>query len=457
MIEPGVLEGDDDLGDDLGDTGDAKDSTANLDSSESSSSDDGDGDGIGDSTGDDLDDGTSEGTSEGTGDSSTGESDGDIPSSECMVGTDFFGGPLTNEFPAGSCALSCDQGWGHVADKISNEWTRHFVTLEGEQTYDPVAVLPRVGGDGVVVVSRRDAGTELLTLSADGLQIDTLVLPAPTPWLARAESDQGVIYLAYADPENDASLLVAVNEAGDQLWWLEREGWIRDLAVVPGEGVVMGLFPNDLVRVTTEGKVAWTAPTLVPSSIAVSSLGHILVGGTTQDAEAALKVHTANGSLFADRSFVGAQTQLSRLLILGETLALATGSSEGPSDASVDVIALNSANEWHHLYNRALDSCDDANAPTQEWFGEAARLADGTLMITGAHQGPLVEGLPRMQPLVFHIDAQGEFLALDRGLWLGQATAIAADEAGSAYVAMTEETAGVGAPANGIVLRKYTP
>jgi hypothetical protein len=434
VIEPGVLEGGNDEVDDGGDA-DGTDTDAT-----------------------DTDDGTD------TDDDTEGET-GDALLAECLQGTNPDGGIDAEDFPVGTCAMTCDQGWAHESTALPIAWTLHFEALESDDSYFPIGVVPRSGGDGVVVVSRRDGATELSTVSSEGAVLGIATLPTEL-WLERLDAGEGVIYLAYLDEDTQAGEVMAIDEAGELLWSKPQPGRIESLAAIPGGGVIVGGSAS-LTRFAADGSISWTAPSITALSLEVSAMGTILVGGheVADPDHAQLVLYSDLGAMIEMIEVDGSSARLWDLHFLAERRLYASGTEAiaPPGNGSALVIDLDDPElGWTREYNRALDSCDQDGAlvdvPTWDWFGQTALLSDGTLLIAGAEAGPAqAEGEIGLQPRILHIDQQGEFLAGDRGLWFGQASVVAAGDDGSAYAAMTIGGNSAVSPTAGFHLRKYEP
>lgn len=381
---------------------------------------------------------------------------------ECLQGTNAAGSSDPGDFPIDACELICDEGWGHASPAIPIAWTLHFEALEPDGMRSPFAVIARSGGDGVVVISRGDIGTELVTVSSDGGVLGITTLPTSRQ-LEQVEAVNGVIYLAYHDGENDE--VVAIDETGELLWSSPQPGPIQDLAAVPGGGVIVGADAS-LTRLASNGSTSWTAPSITARSVEVSAMGNILVGGYElgQIDHPKLALYSDLGEPIESIEMPGSSERLWDLHFLTERRFFASGTRfDLPSiDASALVVDLDDPElAWNHEYNRALTFCDEGgvlvHGATSDWFGQTAMLADGTLLVVGAEAGPaLPDGDLGVQPRVVHLDHQGEFLASDRGLWFGHAAAVAADDDGSAYVALTT-IHDPHEPIHGFHLRKYQP
>jgi hypothetical protein len=288
--------------------------------------------------------------------------------------------------------------------------------------------------------------------------------------LERLDAAEGVIHLAYYDYETLTGELVAIDETGELLWSSPQPGRIQTLAAIPGGGVIVG-GPDSLTHIAADGTTSWTAPSIMPVSIEVSPSGNIVVGGhePAEPDQTMLVVYSDLGELLESVDVPGSNGQLWDLHFLTERRVFASGTRLSPptGNGSAQVIDLDTPElGWTREYNRALDSCDEygelLEQPTWEWFGESAMLSDGTFLVVGAEAG-----LPQpyteigIQPWVMHLDQRGEFLASDRGLWFGQANAVAAGDDGSAYVVATwAGNAGItdyNEAFRGFLLRKYQP
>lgn len=425
VIEPGVLEGgaDDDVGE--GDT------TANLDGSSDDS----------------------------TGDADTSDSGG-VELGECLVGTNPEGGVEPGAFPIASCGMICDEGWGHAAPMLPIAWTLDFTELDPQSAPVPVNVLPLASGDGVVVVSRNEFGTELLRVSGEGdvLGVGTLSISAQ---LWNAAGHDGVIYLGYFDELANKGLVMALDENANPLWSYGTDKTIDVIAAAPEGGVVFAdLDTRTLTRLDANGSEIWTAPSLPASSLAFGPSGQILAAGYLElPDQGALRLHASTGETLDEQAIAVMSNELLGLVFLDDDRVLATGTlMTGPSgDAQARVIDLAGTDlGWSHHYNRGLTSCTGDAQAGWDWFGRPVRLPDGTVVINGASQGPELVGVLGNQPTVFRIDDQGEVLGRDVGLWFGATTAVTADVSGSAYAVMTLDVCGQGdCPSAGFYLRKY--
>ncbi|MFV8754797.1 hypothetical protein ACNOYE_29980 [Nannocystaceae bacterium ST9] len=183
-----------------------------------------------------------------------------------------------------------------------------------------------------------------------------------------------------------------------------------------------------------------------------------------------MSIHASNGSLLGEALAPGTLGELANLQFVDEDHVLASGSRDSTTDegttadAIVQLVDLEVPEAtWTREYNRALGNCyydvpSPGEQPTWESFHAMVRLPDGSLLIATIEEGVRIESTQATQPRVIHIDANGEFLAGDRGLWTGRATALAADADGSAYAILTIGGGLVSdAPSEGFRVRKYQP
>ncbi len=435
VIDPGVLEGDE-----------AASSETDTDA---------------DSDGTDSDSGSDSGE--------TGET-GEPGLAECLQGTNPQGGVDPGDFPLETCpAFVCDEGWGHGGATLPIAWTMKFAKPEPEQSRAPVGVVPRSQADGVLIVARRDAGPELSTVSAQGELLATTML-ATSLWITGVEAGEGLIFLSAFDEQQSSSSVLAIDESGALLWSVPVEGSIQAIAALPTGGVVAALIQQgggELETLTAAGMPDWTTPTLTPVGLGVSPAGRILVTGhpALEFTQHLMHLYTADGELYGEAEAPGMIGELFQLHFLDEKRVLASGSrfDEGlmSTDAVVQLLDFDTWTVWAHDYDRALDNCLSAETllasgyPTWEYFEQIVQLADGSFLIAAIEEG---EANYVMQPRVLHIDEHGELLASDRGLWSGQAKALAAAEDGSGYALLT-----IGGSMNydgdydGFYLRKYEP
>jgi hypothetical protein len=386
---------------------------------------------------------------------------------ECLQGTNPQGGADPGEFAVDTCpAFACDEGWGHDAAQLPIAWTLEFAKPVAESDYTPVGVVPRSQAPGVLIVARRDTGPELSTVSAQGQLLDSTMLPTSL-WISRIEAGEGVIYMAAFDEQESSSSVLAIDESGELLWSVPVEGAIQSLAALPDGGVVVALIyqgGGDLLALSSGGAVQWTEPTLTPVGLGVSPSGRILVTGhqPLEFSEHFMNLHDPDGALLGQAPAPGTLGELWDLHFVDEQHVLGSGGRSVPSsDGVVQLVDLEvAASVWVHAYNRALDNCyQGVDLPTGEstwdWFGETARLPDGSFLIATVEEGLTSDSV---QPRVIHFDENGEFLASDRGLWAGQARTVAASNDGSAYALLSiGGYQNYDGPNDGFYLRKYQP
>jgi hypothetical protein len=404
--------------------------------------------------------GVLEGGDDELGESDEGDESGSPLLAECLRGTDPFGGTDPGEFPVSACEMTCDEGWGHGAATIPTAWTLEFASFDADDWYEPIGVAARGEGDGVVVVSRRNDVTELLTVSSDGAVLGSTELPTSLS-LEHFDARDGVLYLGYENHETLAAEIVAVDEFGEVLWSVPHSGVIRAIAANPGGGAIVGT-DSSLTRLEADGSTAWTVPSISATGIEVAPNGSILVGGNeiAQLDVTKLILYSDEGEPIETIDVMGSSSRLSDLHFLDERRFYASGTEFGGAsfDGSALVVDLDHPElGWVRESNRGLDSCEGDGVmvhgqPTADWLGETVMLPDGTLLAVGAEGGPArPDGEQGIQPRVLHFDREGEILAGDRGLWFGMATHAAVDGEGSVYVSMRHVMT------SGFYLRKYLP
>jgi hypothetical protein len=405
-----------------------------------------------------IEPGVLEGEGEGASADEVGEAEtetetGTSELADCVShGTNPAGGSDPGEFPVESCPIVCDEGWGHEPEQLAFAWTQTFAHETPGQFYIPIGMLAREAG--VLIASRHgELGTELLWVDdAGAIAAEQLVEGAPGVLTAMSGNDAR-IHLGYA--ESDELALAALDASGNLLWTRQLAEDVShiSLATRPDGGVVAttsDLITGSVHALDAEGELEWSIDLSNPRSVALAPSGRIAVGGDSltylsPDAQTAQKLE------FANHPFLGWS-----LHFASEDRLLGVGFDQS-IDATMYVHeAGNELPTTLHTYNRGFASC--RGAETWEWFATALVLADGSLLIGGLEQGPNLDGEANNQPIVMHLDAQGLFLASDRGLWFGQANALAQDASGAAYAALTIGSySNVTAPISGFHLRKYLP
>ena len=399
---------------------------------------------------------------------STDTTDTGLALDECQQGTNPAGGSDPGEFPISTCMV-CDQGWGHDAPQLPIEWTIELSPLGSQTSYAPLALAPRSGGDGVVVISQRDADVELLNVSASGETLDANLLQTSLA-IGDVEVGDSVIFFAALDLDTTAWSVLAATQTGEVLWATPMTSAIQDLAATPEGGVVVAQIAGPMVGLDAEGSILWTNPEVMaqPIGVGVSAKGSIVVGGSEADLLAAsLEFYTSDGTSLLQVEVPGSAAQLVELIFLDTRRIFAGGTNFGEADTEDLVALLVDLDQpelgWTHSSNRTSSSCYFEGTPyeqaSREWFMAAEALADGSVLIAATEEGPRQEGNAMGgQARVLHVDAQGNLLAADRGLWYGQARALARGEAGSAYAALLKGGYLDGdQPNTGFYLRKYQP
>lgn len=374
---------------------------------------------------------------------------------DCVThATNAAGGSDPGEFPVDACPIVCDEGWGHAPDQLEIAWTQTFMHETPGETYIPIGMLGRESG--VVIASRHGLeGTELMWVDDAGVvEAKQLVEGAPGLLAAMSGNDER-IHLGYT--QTDTVSLAALDASGDLLWTRKLAEQIQfiDVATRPEGGVVVMVSAeteDGLHALDAAGELEWSVDLLDldgPRSVALAPSGHIAVGGASlahfsPDGQTSQKLEFAEGQPFLgwDLDFIDDQ----RLLGVG-------------FDPSIDAtLFIHEAGDplptTLQTYNRGFSTCHDAD--TSDWFATASVLADGSLLVGGLEQGPDYEGEHDNQPIVMHVDTTGQFLASDRGLWFGQANALASDASGAGYAALTIGSySNLTEPITGFHLRKY--
>lgn len=405
-----------------------------------------------------IDPGVLEGDAEGAsadevGDAGDAEQDGEAELADCVThATNPQGGSDPGEFPVDSCPIVCDEGWGHAPNQLEIAWTKTFEHETPGEFYIPIGMLPR--DEGVMIASRHgDAGTELMWVDALG-EVEAKQLVEGAPGVLGAVSGNAErIHLGYV--ESDALALAALDASGELLWTRQLADDVDHISVAtrPDGGVVAttsDLITGSVHALDAAGELEWSVDLSNPRSVALAPSGRIAVGGDSltylsPDAQFAEKLE------FANHPFLGWS-----LHFIDEDRLLGVGFDQSFDATSYIHEAGNELPNTLHTYNRGFASC--RGTETWEWFASALVLADGTLLIGGLEQGPDLDGDANNQPIVMHLDSQGQFLASDRGLWFGQANALASDASGAAYAALTIGSySNTNQPISGFHLRKYLP
>lgn len=378
---------------------------------------------------------------------------GEAELADCVShATNPAGGSDPGEFPVGSCPIVCDEGWGHDPEQLAIAWTQTFVHETPGATYIPIGMLAREAG--VLIGSRHgELGTQLMWVDDAG-EIDDARLVDGTPGVLTAMSGNADrIHLGYA--ESDELALAALDATGTLLWTRQLGEDVRHISVAtrPDGGVVAttsDLLTGSVHALDAEGELEWSVELSNPRSVALAPSGRIAVGGDSltylsPDAQLAQKIE------FANHPFLGWH-----LSFMAEDRLLGVGFNQD-IDATVYIHeSENALPTTLQTYNRGWASCRELE--TYEWFATGLVLADGSLLVGGLEQGPDLDGDANTQPIVMHLDAQGQFLASDRGLWFGQANALASDASGAAYAALTIGSySNTEATITGFHLRKYLP
>ncbi|MFV8754801.1 hypothetical protein ACNOYE_30000 [Nannocystaceae bacterium ST9] len=194
-------------------------------------------------------------------DDSDSDSGDESELAECLRGTNPQGGSDPGDFAVDNCsAFVCDEGWGHDATALAIAWTLEFARPESESSdlYSAVGVVSRAEGDGVSIVVRRDAGPELLTVSAEGELLAATMLPTSL-YISSIAARGGRIFLAAFDEADSSSSVLAIDEAGQLLWStpITSTSAIQSLAAVPDGGVLVASITagggGELIRLGPTG------------------------------------------------------------------------------------------------------------------------------------------------------------------------------------------------------------
>lgn len=405
-----------------------------------------------------IEPGVLEGDTEGAstdevGDAGDAEQDGAAELADCVThATNPQGGSDPGEFPVDSCPIVCDEGWGHAPTQLEIAWTKTFEHETPGEFYIPIGMLARE--DGVLIASRHgDAGTELMWLDALGEVEATRLVEGAPGVLGAVSGNAERIHLGYV--ESDALALAALDASGELLWTRQLAEHVVHVSVAtrPEGGVIAttsDVTAGSVHALDRDGELEWSVDLVGPRSVALAPSGRIAVGGASltylsPDAQTAQKLE------FANHPFLGWS-----LSFIDEDHLLGVGFDQS-IDATMFIHESGSLLPTTlQTYNRGFASC--RTSETYEWFASALVLADGTLLVGGLEQGPDLQGDANTQPIVMHLDSQGQFLASDRGLWFGQANALASDASGAAYAALTiGSNSNVSEPISGFHVRKYLP
>lgn len=389
------------------------------------------------------------------GDGGDGDGDGGAPSDECIVqGTNLGGG--SDPAPLPQCEVECATGWGHGVAPLANEWTLDL-QHEGENTgFTHLRQLPN--DDLLAMIGWFDAPARLVWISPTGELLDELTQPAIDGDLWSVDVDaSGTIYAIWAD--DGMQSLTALASDGQELWTNQLGPHLANHSVLAAldSGVMVALNPADpleasqLLKVSSGGGVKSMGAIPLTWQIAVSPSGNtVAVANTTT-------IRWTDFGLFptwtASQGVADAQSVLGLAALDDQRVASVGTSLNWDEDGSLHGYVKQIGPmglEWESRYDRATAWCGDTTDPTEETLIGVTLLADGSLLVVGSETG----GLQTEQPVVFHVSAEGEVLASDRGYWQGQAAAAVADSDGSAYVLML---AFDDASNQQLYIRKYAP
>lgn len=378
---------------------------------------------------------------------------------ECLIGTEIDAVGVTQSSWSPGCEVTCDEGWGHDATQLPIAWTTVVTPYPPDAPSSPRAIGVLESGRVVVAIAGENH-VMLRHFEADGADIGGYdVAELGTNIYSIAIASQ-VVYIVHGN-DDGAFELRAV--AGQQQLWAKTfaGGWPSKVA--RGGGKLAFVFSPDpdlpareLAVLDLDGETLWTLPTSNTSSaVAISPSGQrIAVAGDMTRVHAA-----ADGELldeFVNGSPLGASFWT--VTFADEDRVVTAGALHGSErmDGWLAGDSLAGGGSWEHTYNRAILWCpepgdSETSASTAEWVAAVTTLADGSLIGVGSEvyeQDDVYEG----QPWVVRFSATGEFLARDRGLWVGHAVDTVAAPDGSVYVLIVGEGL-----VSEFTLRKYIP
>jgi hypothetical protein len=370
--------------------------------------------------------------------------------------SDMLGDGTFAEFDDDACPIVCGESWTETSVQLPIAWTTSLVNGDLDERHEPVGMIALDAG--VVLGAWRANSRVELTWLDDAGQVEAhrVIAEHPASKVVIAGTSERV-FLGIGGTIGDMGNHVSAFDAdGVLLWTRTLEGLAVDpmnLAPRPDGGVFVTIpgSTNLLAAFAGDGTLEWSTSVDDPRGLALAPSGRIAVGGET------LSYFTSLGQLEHVFAFVDSPLFAQRLAFDGDERLVGIGTlpvgAPMTSDGLLFVVeGLADQPVVERKYNRGHMTCMDR--PTVDWFTGVTSLADGTIVIAAAEQGPLPDTFVT-QPLVLHVDAQGNYLASDRGAWWGSTRALASDASGSVYAAMTVESESTNP--FGFVVRKYQP
>jgi hypothetical protein len=358
---------------------------------------------------------------------------------ECPSSTDIEGTPAPLPSPP-DCEFVCPQGWSNPTLPLEVAWTLDLDPVELESR--GVALLPGTGGSVLVIADRNtNLPMRMHSISSAGELEWTVEVDEVDHLIQSATSDStGTIYvditgynpLSWA-PEGH---VVAISPTGEFQWMTGPQSGIVATMAPRSEGVVAIIQPASiptpiryLISVSSEGVVEWSTQTLdVAMSVAVAPNGDVVVTNKTEYAiYTSLGVQTEIHPQAFEAEWLGRAR-----FVDGETLVQSGMllDDEFGADGLIAWQQLGGSGSYER-YRMGDLLCNGELSRGQTSFTDFVALLDGSLAVVG-NQGFL--GVADAQPWVGHVDAGGDLIAVDLGVWKGYADDVIAVDDGSVLV-----------------------
>jgi hypothetical protein len=364
---------------------------------------------------------------------------------ECVLqGSDLQGEPEPdNEFQLPDCEVVCTEGWGHDVPWLESEWTRKPPPDGGEpSTRGALAITP--DDRAAAVLSGPDAPLRTFRFEADGSQFSGSysVDPIDGEVLGFGIDLDDIHYYLWTDGAIQRLVALQGNGHDDLVFEIElgpHHEYASTLDAVD-DGVIVALDDGitRLLRFDQTGGLVFQQVIPPTTKIDISPSGDVLALANP----ATLSWADTQGNFLGSQPIDGVMSLLG-LVAIDDMNVVFVGGETDPSPDGGTRAFLRAFGEmgpgWSHSYDRAELWCD-AHA-TEERFTGVDQLADGTLVVVGDESlgDPYGDDIETWsQPWIAHVSADGEVLAVDRGLWLGRAIDVVARD-NFAYVLLTED------------------
>ena len=340
------------------------------------------------------------------------------------------------------CEVVCDPGWGHPTPALTVDWTISLAE-PGIESH-AVALLPGPDDTVLSVGWRVELPPRIAAITPDGELAWSFESPVGWNVIRSATIDQDeVLYLGYSELDPNSwmpiGMVSAITLDGEHLWTSPTEAGGEPKAIEPStSGIAVwqpALFGSTLLSFSDAGALDWQ------TSIAPSTAIAGRPDGTLAHASGSLGITTltANGVELGTQAIPPFMSLFGLQYTSGDQLAyVGQGVGAGADeDAIIGVQTLLDGPGWQHAFNDGRVACGGRELTrSREAFEAVELLADGTLLVTGtlfyATDGRSL--WPYNPMFVARIDASGQLLGVDRGLFQGVVTAPLAGPDNSAYV-----------------------